>query len=126
MNVFSLLKRLGGFRRSDTDDIPAAFQPTRTDVAAPVDDRSDTTDFTPASWPSGSAALPPFGTSSALIAKWRNVAGMKHLSSDGRCSHHTGAWSGRAFGKKTDFDFHAPKAFVTVSQQDAAKPEPHL
>lgn len=53
MNVFSLLKRLGGFRRDSTDDISAAFQPTRTDFAAHADDRSDTTDFTPASWPAG-------------------------------------------------------------------------
>ncbi|MEZ5765556.1 MAG: hypothetical protein R3D69_15825 [Xanthobacteraceae bacterium] len=51
--MLSLLKRLGGFRRSSTNDISSAFQPTRTDFAAHADDGIDATDFTPASWPAG-------------------------------------------------------------------------
>ena len=68
MNVISLLKRLGSFRKAGADDIPATRQPMRPDLSAPANDRSangrsandrsandrsDTTGLTPASWPSG-------------------------------------------------------------------------
>ena len=53
MNVISLLKRMGCFREPCADDIPAALQPMRPDIAASVAGESDTTDLTPASWPSG-------------------------------------------------------------------------
>lgn len=51
--MISLLKRLGGFREPCADDIPAALQPMRPGIVAPVDGGSDTADLTPASWPSG-------------------------------------------------------------------------